>query len=334
MKVGIIGLPNVGKSSLFNLLTDGHAQVANFPFTTIERNIGMAPITDQRLTTIGQITQSTKITYAHLELVDIAGLIKGASRGEGLGNTFLSHIRDVDLILHMVRGFRDPQVPHIDSEVIPEKDYDIVRSELFLSDLELTERRMKKIKKRAECQEEYEQLCAIHEILERGIIPSRQHIELPLIAIKDEIVVLNLDENARYNGAMEGYRISVRMEEDIVDMSEEEKKELRREINADTDGVKGLIQQCCAKLSLITFYTIKGEEARAWLLPEGSTALTAASRIHSDMEKGFIKAEVLAYDDFITSKGFAAAQHNGKTRIEGKDYIVQNGEIILVKFRS
>jgi len=333
VKAGIIGLPNVGKSSLFNLLTTAHAQVANFPFTTIDRNVGMAPIADSGLVAIAKIAQSARMTCAYLELVDIAGLIKGASRGEGLGNTFLSHLRDVDMILHVVRCFRDPQVTHIDAEILPERDYDIVRSELLLADLELIERRMNKIRKKAECREEYEQLNTLYETLGKGKVPSDQHQELPLLSTKKEMVILNLDENAGYTGTMKGYRISVRMEEDIKDMSAEEKQELRREINADINGAGGLIEQCCERLSLITFYTIKGEEARAWLLPKGSTVQTAAGKIHSDMEKGFIKAEVLAYDDYIAAKGFTEAQQSGKTRIEGKEYVVQDKEIILIKFR-
>ena len=333
MKIGIIGLPNAGKSSLFNLFTTAQAQVADFPFTTIDRNIGMAPVADTALMEIAGITKSAKVTRASLEVVDIAGLIHGASRGEGLGNTFLSHIRDVDLILHVVRCFEDPQVPHIDAEILPKKDYEVVRSELFLSDLEMTERRMNKIKKRSECKEEYDLLYAIHAALEKGIVPSRLHQELPLITTKKEIVVLNLDENAGCTHPIAGYRISVRMEEDIKDMSTDEQQELRREINADISGAEGLLEQCCRELSLITFYTIKGDETRAWLLPGGSTVLTAAGKIHSDMEKGFIKAEVVTHSDFMVAKGFAGAQHSGKTRIEGKDYVVHDKDIILIKFR-
>jgi GTP-binding protein YchF len=334
MKIGIIGLPNVGKSSLFNLLTTAHAQVASFPFTTIDRNIGMASIADATLGAIARITKSDKVTCASMELVDIAGLIQGAARGEGLGNTFLSHIRDVDLILHVLRCFGDPQVPHVDTEILPKRDYDIVRSELFLADLELTERRMHKIKKRSEYQEEYNLLCAIHAALEKGVVPTPLHPELPLITTKKEIIVLNLDENTASTHTMEGYRLSVRMEEDIQDMSTEEQCALRQEINANITGAGGLLEQCCRELSLITFYTVKGNETRAWLLPEGSTVLTAAGKIHSDMEKGFIKAEVVACDDFITAKGFVEAQQSGKTRIEGKDYIVQDKEVLLIKFRT
>ncbi|MBN2619744.1 redox-regulated ATPase YchF [candidate division WOR-3 bacterium] len=334
MKVGIIGLPNVGKSSLFNLLTSAHAHVANFPFTTIDRNVGMAPIYDQRLDMIAQITRSPKITGAQIEFVDIAGLIEGASRGEGLGNTFLAHIRDVDVVLHVVRCFHDPQIPHIEAKLRPDHDYDIVRTELLLADLELIERRMEKTKKKAECQDECQYLVKIHEALTRGKAPDRSCVDPPLITAKKEIIVLNLDENTEYTGKMEGYRLSVKMEEDIVDMSEGEKQELRAEIHAETAGISGLIDQCYRSLSLIMFYTIKGDETRAWLLKEGSSVLEAAGKIHSDMEKGFIKAEVLPYKDFIEAKDFTAAQQAGMTKIEGKEYVVHDGDIILIKFRA
>jgi ribosome-binding ATPase YchF (GTP1/OBG family) len=334
MRVGIIGLPNVGKSSLFNLLTSAHAHVANFPFTTIDRNVGMAPIQDQRLDAIAQITRSPKVTGAQIEFVDIAGLIEGASRGEGLGNTFLAHIRDVDMILHVVRCFHDPQIPHVDAAFNPVHDYDIVRTELLLADLEIIERRMEKVEKKTECHDEYQHLFTVHEDLAQGKVPDHSFPDLPLITTKKEIVVLNLDENNEYTGNMKGYRLSVKMEEDIVDMSEAEKQELRTEIHAETAGINGLIERCYKSLSLIMFYTIKGDETKAWLLQKDSSVLEAAGRIHSDMEKGFIKAEVLPYRDFMKVKDFAAAQQAGMTKIEGKEYIVRDGDIILIKFRS
>lgn len=334
MKIGIIGLPNVGKSSLFNLLTQAQAQVANFPFTTIERNIGMAPIADDRLVEISSITQSPKTTYAQIEFVDIAGLIKGASEGEGLGNTFLSHIRDVDLILHVLRCFKDTSVPHTYTDISPQRDYEVVKAELFLADLEIVERRLRKIEKKAESRVELVQLKDIHETLTKGHLPDKPMSGIPLITVKKEIEVLNLDENTRLTLDIPGFKISIRMEEDIAEMTESEKRELRIDIGADPGGPAGLIDCCLKDLALITFYTVKGDETRAWLLPTGATALDAAGKIHKDMQEGFIKAEVVTYNDFVAAKGFSRAQHTGKTRIEGKEYIVQDGDIILIKFRN
>jgi GTP-binding protein YchF len=334
MKIGIIGLPNVGKSSLFNLLTTAHAQVADFPFTTIDRNIGMAPIFDKRLLNIAKITQSAKVTCAQIEYVDIAGLIKGASHGEGLGNTFLAHIRDVDLILHVIRCFSDPNIPHIDTIIAPDRDYDIVRTELYLSDLELIERRMEKMKKNAEKKEEYGKLKKIQESLAQGKTLKNTTVSLPLISCKPEIIVLNVDENKGFQSSIDGYYVSVKLEYDIIDMGENEKRELRSDINVEASGLVGLVEQCCKKLSLITFYTIKGDETKAWLVPDKTRVQEAAGKIHSDMERGFIKAEVISYDVFMTGRGFSPAQHIGKARIEGRDYIVQDGDIILVKFKA
>jgi GTP-binding protein YchF len=334
MKVGIVGLPNVGKSSLFNFLTSANAQVANFPFTTIDRNVGMIAFPDERLDRIVGITKSPKKQYAHVECIDIAGLIKGASKGDGLGNTFLSHIRDVDLVLHVLRCFEDVDVPHTDGTIVPQRDYEIVRTELFLADLAITERRINKIKKKAECREELLKLEKIRESLSRGIIPEEVVNDLPLLTTKPEIKVLNYDEDGKFRNGLEGYKLSVKLEEDIVDFTGEEKSALRKEAGVDVNGISGLLQQCLHALSNIIFYTIKGEEARAWTIKQGASVWEAAGKIHSDIQEGFIKAEVLPYHDFISMVGFSAAQHEGKTKIEGKEYIVQDGDIILIKFRK
>jgi GTP-binding protein YchF len=336
MKIGIIGLPNVGKSSIFNLLTKAHAQVAKFPFTTIDRNVGMAAIPDERLVKIVEITKSPKMKFAHIEFIDIAGLIKGASQGDGLGNQFLAHIRDVDLVLHILRCFRDVDIPHVDSNIVPKRDYEIVRAELFLADLAITERRINKIKKKTECREEQSVLKRIKNALAKGEIPENTLPDLPLITTKREIVVLNVDEEGEFKNGIDinGYKLSAKLEEDIQDFTEAEKKELRKEVGVDTRGLAGLIEECLGRLSIILFYTIKGEEARAWPIPRGTKILDAAGMIHSDMKEGFIKAEVLTYNDLVQCYGFSQAQQAGKTKIEGKDYIVNDGEIILIKFRS
>ncbi len=334
MKIGIIGLPNVGKSSLFNLLTEAHAQVAKFPFTTVDRNVGMVVIPDKRLPKIVEITQSPQMKYACIEFTDIAGLIKGAAHGDGLGNKFLSHIRDVDLIIHLLRCFTDADIPHTDSNVVPKRDYEIVRTELFLSDLAIVERKVEKMKKKVECKEEVEKLSAIKELLSQGKIPEDTGPELPLLTPKREIVVLNMDEDGKFENGIGGYKLSVKLEEDIIDFTEDEKEELRKEAGLDKRGLSGLLERCLETLSIIQFFTIKGKEARAWSVKKGTTIVDAAGMIHSDMKNGFIKAEVLTFDDFIKSAGFAHAHQAGLTKIEGKDYCVQDGDIVLIKFRS
>ncbi|UCG92537.1 MAG: redox-regulated ATPase YchF [candidate division WOR-3 bacterium] len=334
MKVGIIGLPNIGKSSLFNLLTKANAQVANFPFTTIDRNVGMATIPDERLMKIVEITKSSKVRFASIEFIDIAGLIKNAYKGDGLGNKFLAHIRDVHLIIHLLRCFTNPDIPHTDSDIVPQRDYEIVRTELFLADLEIVERRIERIKKKAECREEMNQLCKMKEDINRGKIPDETVADLPLLLTKPEIIVLNLDEDGKFKNGVDGYRCSVKLEEDILEFEEKEKEELRKDSGLNPRGLSGLIGLCLEKLSMILFYTIKGEEARAWPVKDSTKVVDAAGMIHSDMKEGFIKAEVLNYVDFMKAEGFAQAQHLGLTKIEGKEYIVQDGDIILIKFRA
>lgn len=334
MKIGIIGLPNVGKSSLFNLLTNARAQVATFPFTTIDRNLGMVSIPDSRLEQIVGITKSPKMKYASIEFIDIAGLIKGAAQGEGLGNQFLSHIRDVDLIVHVLRCFTDEEIAHTDEEIIPQKDYAIVRTELFLSDLSITERKIERIKKKAECQQNCNRLERIKATLSQGEIPEETPADLPLLTKKKEIVVLNLDQEGSFSVDVPGYRLSVKLEEELENFSIREKQELRKEARLEIEGLQGLIMQCLEELSIIRFYTIKGDEARAWVITKGTSVWDAAGMIHGDMQKGFIKAEILRYSDFVEAQGFIEAQRAGKTRIEGKEYAVNDGDIILIKFRA
>jgi GTP-binding protein YchF len=328
MKVGIVGLPNVGKSSLFNLLTNAGAQVAKFPFTTIDRNVGMVAIPDERIENIVAITKSPKMKYASIEFVDIAGLIKDAHKGEGLGNKFLAHIRDVDLIVHVLRCFTAPDVAHVSSELSPKDDYLIVRTELLLADLEIVERRIEKIKKAAEYREELTRLEKVRDELGRGKIPSEIPGDLPMLATKPEIVLLNLDDEGGFTSEQPGYRISMKLEEEISGFEEKEKQELRSDAGLNIEGSAGLIRLCLERLSMITFYTIKGEEARGWTVKRGTGIIEAAGKIHTDMQKGFIKAEVLGYNDFMKARGFTCP------KIEGKEYIIQDGDIILIKFRA
>lgn len=333
MKVGIIGLPNVGKSSLFNLLTNAGAHVAKFPFTTIDRNIGMVSIPDERIEKIVDVTKSPKMKYASIEFVDIAGLIKDAHKGEGLGNKFLSHIRDVDLVIHLLRCFADADVAHTSSQLSPAEDYAIVRTELLLSDLEIVERRIEKIKKAVEFREELHELEKVKEALSRGAVPSQVHADVPMLSTKPEIVVLNLDDEGRFHNGVNGYKISAKLEEEIAEFSEDEKKELRKDAGVDPASLPGLIKLCLHKLTIIIFYTIKGEETRAWPVGQGTKAIEGAGKIHTDMQKGFIKAEVLTYEDFIKAGGFSEAQNLGLTKIEGKEYVLQDGDIVLIRFR-
>ncbi len=333
MKIGIIGLPNVGKTSLFNLLTEAHAQVAKFPFTTIDRNVGMASIPDERLPRIVEITKSPRMKFASIEFIDVAGLIRGAAQGDGLGNKFLSHIRDVDLIIHVLRCFTEPDIPHTDSDIVPKREYDIVRTELFLSDLAIVERRMTKIKKKAECRDDLEKLSAIKHSLSRGVVPDTVISDLPLLSVKQEMVLLNMDEDGKFKNEIEGYRLSIKLEEELLEFTEKEKEDFRKAAGLDPRGLSGLLELCLKNLSVIQFFTIKGEETRAWLIPSGTTVLNAAGKIHSDMKNGFIKAEVLHYNDFIKVHGFSQAQQAGLAKVEGKDYCVKDGDIVLIKFR-
>jgi len=337
MKIGIMGLPNVGKSSLFNILTQGHVQVAKFPFTTIDRNVGIVIIPDERLEKIIEVTKAPKIKYASIELVDIAGLIKGASRGDGLGNKFLAHIRDVDLSIHLLRCFDDPDIPHTDVQIRPKFDYEIVRTELFLADLAVVERRLDKIKKKAECRDELRILDRIREALNNGQIPDDRIDDLPLLSTKKELIVLNFDEDGKSRVDIEGldaYKISTKLEEDIGGFTEDERRSLRKDAGLNPDGLAGLLKKCMDELSIILFYTIKGDETRAWPIKSGSSVIQAAGLIHTDIQQGFIKAEILNWQDFISKGGFGPAQQNGSTRIEGKEYIVKDGDIILIKFRK
>jgi GTP-binding protein YchF len=335
MKIGIVGLPNVGKSSLFNLFTNAGAHVAKFPFTTIDRNVGMVSIPDERIEKIIEINKSARMKYAGIEFVDIAGLIKDAHKGEGLGNKFLSHVRDVDLILHLLRCFIAPDIAHTSTQLSPNDDHSIVRTELLLSDLEIVERRIDKMKKVAEEREELLKLEKVKEDLEHGMTPGGIiPANLPLLTTKPEIVVLNLDDEGKFANGQEGYRVSVKLEEEIVDFSEDEKIELRKDANVAIDGLNGLIRLCLDRLSIIIFYTIKGEETRAWPVSSGTKVIEAAGKIHTDIQKGFIKAEILTYDDFLKCGGFTEAQTHGCTKIEGKDYILHDGDIVLIKFRA
>jgi len=342
VRIGIVGLPNVGKSSLFNLLTSAGAPAESYPFTTIDVNRGMAFLPDPLLRRLGELLRPPKLTPAHIEVVDIAGLIKDAHKGEGLGNRFLGHIRDADLLLHVVRGFTEESVPHVFESVDPARDAEVVLAELGLADLELVERRLAKERKRVEAREEVELLERYRALISEGCFSlngswdaeERRHLKsLGLLLPRPALRVLNLPDE-RSEVSLEGaYRLSVSLEEGLEEFSAQERAELRTEVGVDPRGPAGVLDSALELLGLIRFYTIKGDEVRAWTLPVGSSALDAAAKIHTDIAKGFIKAEVVPARALIEAGSWAKAAVEGRLKVEGKDYPVQDEDVLLIKFR-
>ncbi len=345
MKVGIVGLPNVGKSSLFNLLTSCQAKVDLYPFTTIDKNIGVVAVPDERLKRIGELLKPEKLTPATIEFVDIAGLVKGASEGEGLGNKFLSYIREVDIILHLLRTFVSESIPHIYGTIDPARDKEIVESELAIADLAILERQIPKLKKEKGQEKRWELMERVAKELAEGKFPIPLSLdekdlvkEYNLFSLKEVIYVINHSEDIfdlKSYPKLKGdfYPISCSLEEEMRDWGEEEKREMRRSLGLKEEGIWGIVELAFNKLNLIRFYTIKGEETRAWSIKKGTKVIEAAAKIHSDFAQGFIKAEVLSYEELLECKDFHKAREMGKTKIEGKDYIVRDGDIILIHFR-
>lgn len=362
-KCGIVGLPNVGKSTLFNALTQtAAAQAANYPFCTIEPNVGDVAVPDDRLDTLAGIASSAQIIPTRITFVDIAGLVRGASKGEGLGNQFLANIREVDAIVHVLRSFEDGDITHVEGRIDPCSDADVVETELMLADLESLEKRIKPIEKKAHSgeKEAKEQLALMMKavtLLREGkparmaeLSPEERepYRQLCLLTAKPVLYACNVDEASAAEGndftaavqkkaAAEGAGvvvISARIEEEVAQLPLEERAEYLESLGLAEPGLNRLIRAGYDLLGLITYFTVGPKETRAWTVTRGSTAPKAAGVIHSDFEQGFIRAETIAYADYVSGKGEAGAREAGKFRLEGKEYVVQDGDVMHFRFNN
>lgn len=359
MKLGIVGLPNVGKSTIFNALTSAGAAVANYPFCTINPNIGVVEVPDERLYKLASLYNSKKITHTYIEFSDIAGLVKGASKGEGLGNKFLSHIREVDAIVHVVRCFDDPNITHVAGSTDPIRDIEDINLELILSDLEILNRRIEKTRTMMKSGEqkykdEYAILEKLYSTLSDGKCARLAVIKeeekdfidsLFLLTTKKVIYCANIAEDSsedndyvkkvKEHAEKEGSEVVVlkaKLEAELADLSPEDKAEFLKELGIETTGLEKLIKKSYKLLGLMSFLTAGPTESRAWTIPIGTKAPQAAGVIHTDFERGFIRAEVVDYNTLMECGSYNVAKEKGKVRSEGKDYIVREGDVILFRF--
>ena len=362
MKIGIVGLPNVGKSTLFNAITKAGAESANYPFCTIEPNVGIVTVPDKRIDVLSKMYETLKTTYATIEFVDIAGLVKGASKGEGLGNKFLSHIRETDAIAHIVRCFEDEQIVHVNGKIDPISDIETINLELIFSDIETVTKRIERVQKQAKSGDkksitELEILKNLLAHLESG--KSARTFDMSdedkdllkdvyLLTSKPVIYVANVSENQienmdndKYVNLVKEYAkkenaivisLCAKLEEDLSELDDEDKQALMEGYNIKESGLDKLIKASYSLLGLISYLTAGKQEVRAWTIKNGTKAPQAAGKIHSDFERGFIKAEVVSYDDLIKYGTMQKVKENGLVRLEGKDYVVKDGDIILFRF--